>query len=191
VQWRDDGEELEALLIRIKRGDPRAWSRVVERFQNLVYSSARRVGLSAEDSEDVFVAVFQAFLTGADRIESGKTLPKWFAVTSSRIALRQARASRKTVNLEEPATLELLVADEEDRADAIAERSILSDKLRQGIEALAEKCRQLLRLLYYEEDASYEEVSQRLSMPIGAIGPNKARCLEKLRRSLAKDGVIE
>lgn len=191
VLWRDDGDDLDVLLRRVQRGDAKAWSKLVERFQNIVYSSARRVGLSREDSEDVFVAVFQAFLSSKDRLESGRALPKWFAVTSARISLRQARASRTTVNLDEPELLDDLVAAEEDHADEIAQRSLLSNQVWDGVLALAEKCRRLLTLIYSEEETTYELISADLGMPIGAIGPTKARCLEKLRRALASSGLFD
>ena len=38
-----------------------------------------------------------------------------------------------------------------------------------------------MRLLDSPEEPSYEEISRRLSMPIGSIGPTRARALERLR----------
>jgi DNA-directed RNA polymerase specialized sigma24 family protein len=35
----------------------------------------------------------------------------------------------------------------------------------------------------------YAEVAEALDMPIGSIGPTRARCLERLRRLLAADGM--
>ena len=60
-------------------------------------------------------------------------------------------------------------------------------RVRRALEALPERCRALLDLLYYAADApSYERVSERLGMPVGSIGPTRARCLEKLARRFAE-----
>jgi DNA-directed RNA polymerase specialized sigma24 family protein len=41
----------------------------------------------------------------------------------------------------------------------------------------------LLRLLAAPEPLTYEEIASALGMPIGAIGPTRARCLDQLRRT--------
>ena len=46
--------------------------------------------------------------------------------------------------------------------------------------ALGERCQALLRVLMAETEPSYQEVSAALGMPIGAIGPTRRRCLERL-----------
>ena len=48
---------------------------------------------------------------------------------------------------------------------------------------LSERCKTLLRLLIADEEPSYEEVGAALGMPVGAIGPTRMRCLDKLRRT--------
>jgi DNA-directed RNA polymerase specialized sigma24 family protein len=42
-------------------------------------------------------------------------------------------------------------------------------------------CRTLLRVLLSDPAPSYAEVSENLDMPVGSIGPRRARCLERLR----------
>ncbi|HSV66972.1 MAG TPA: hypothetical protein VLJ59_13810, partial [Mycobacteriales bacterium] len=46
---------------------------------------------------------------------------------------------------------------------------------------LPERCQRLLRVLIENPPLSYDEVSEALSMPIGSIGPTRARCLDRLR----------
>jgi DNA-directed RNA polymerase specialized sigma24 family protein len=54
--------------------------------------------------------------------------------------------------------------------------------LQQGMENLGDRCRRLLQLLYYDTSVpSYADVAETLDMPIGSIGPMRARCLKKLR----------
>ena len=37
----------------------------------------------------------------------------------------------------------------------------------------------------------FDEISRQLAMPVGSIGPNRARCLERLRRTPALAGLAE
>jgi RNA polymerase sigma factor (sigma-70 family) len=62
--------------------------------------------------------------------------------------------------------------------------------IREAVETLPEKCRSLIEMLYFTvQPFSYDEISQRLGMPVPSIGPNRARCLEKLRSILRKKGI--
>jgi RNA polymerase sigma factor (sigma-70 family) len=184
--------DLERLVERCKRQDSAAWAELVRRFQSLVYSTARRYRLNDEDANDVFITTFQALLRSLDRIESAQTLPKWLAVTASRECLRIKRIQGRTFNPEDQGfTLDDIVATEESSAEENALAAVESEELRSAILGLAERCRKLLTLLYIEEDVSYQEISESLGMPVGAIGPTRARCLDKLRRQLQASGFFD
>ncbi len=69
-------------------------------------------------------------------------------------------------------------------------RSDQEQKVREAISEMADRCRQLLELLYLDpSDPSYIEISEELKMPVPSIGPTRARCLEKLRATLRRRGV--
>ena len=56
----------------------------------------------------------------------------------------------------------------------------------EALAQLGDRCQDLLRTLYFENPTPrYAEISRRLGMPVGSIGPTRARCLEKLERRLA------
>ncbi len=56
---------------------------------------------------------------------------------------------------------------------------------------LSERCQALLRLLVSMDEPSYEEIGAALAMPVGAIGPTRMRCLEKLRAIVALDPTLQ
>lgn len=185
--WSD--RDLGVLLRKCQEGDHEAWRRLVEQHQSLVYSIARRYGLSEDDSADVFQQTFQALYSSLDRIQNGQTLPKWLAVTASREALRTKRINSKN-SAADLQSLEEVIADEEDSAETGALEAIGAEMVRQGVAELGSKCRELLTLLYFEEKP-YNEVSEILGTPMGAIGPTRSRCIEKLRVSLRNLGFFE
>ena len=62
--------------------------------------------------------------------------------------------------------------------------------IRDAVENLPERCRNLLELLYFStKNPSYEEISATMKMPVASIGPTRARCLEKLRTVLRRRGI--
>ena len=54
---------------------------------------------------------------------------------------------------------------------------------------MAERCQRLLRVLMSDPPPHYEEVAEALGMPIGSIGPTRARCLERLQREVEIAGI--
>jgi len=153
----------------------------VSEFQRLVYSIPKRAGLSDSDCDDIFQATFLALFRNLDRIEDGQSLPRWLAVTCTREMYRVQRLARPTVGNE---TLEQIVADEEASAESSALQAVQADELQSALKKLGGRCEQLLRMLYFDE-SSYQEIVERLKIAIGAIGPTRARCLDKLRRIFA------
>ncbi len=186
---RETGE-LQRLLERCKRGDTDAWDLLVRRFNGLVYSIARKYRLNNDDSSDVFQATFTALHRNLDKIEHGAALPKWLSVTASRESQRIYRISTRTESFD-AMSLDELVSREDEVAERDAIASIRGQAVRDSLLELPKRCRDLLTGLYLEESTDYASVASRLGIPMGAIGPTRARCLEKLRKNLDKVGFFE
>ena len=61
--------------------------------------------------------------------------------------------------------------------------------VRRAVDRLGDRCRELLRLLYSSDELSYTEIAGALQMPIGSIGPTRARCLDRLRTLATAEGL--
>ncbi len=131
------------------------------------------------------MASFQALHRNLDRIESGRVLPRWLATTAARESMRLLRAKARTTS---DIALEALVAQEEATAEAEAIRSDDAFHVQNSLSKMAGRCRELLSALYGDDETPYSELAERLGVPVGAIGPTRARCLEKLRKLLESDG---
>ncbi len=184
------GSELTRLLERCKKGDARSWERLVDAFQKLVFSIPVRLGLSQEDCEDVFQNTFVALYASLNHMRSADALPRWLAVTAYRESLRVLRSHKHTPVSESEEALETLESLEKNAEDLLMEAT-QAGAVREALRRLPKRCRQLLELLFSEEEPSYAEIGKRLNMPIGAIGPTRARCLEKLRAELEKMGFFD
>ena len=169
-----------------RAGHPAAWKKLLARYHSVLYAIPGRFGLGREDSAEVYQNVCLALYRGLPRLKSARGLTRWVLVTAHRQARDLARKRRREVPDPEGVLSERLV----DSAPPLDEWLIEGERrvtLRQGMEALNDRCRKLLYWLYLEDPApSYREIARRLSIPEGTIGPTRARCLTKLRQTIKK-----
>jgi RNA polymerase sigma factor (sigma-70 family) len=165
-------------------GDQAAWNTIVERFGGLIWATVRAHRLSSGDAAEVVQTTWLRLVEHLDRIREPERLGGWLATTARNECLRQIRLGNREVpselaeleSAEDPAYVERLVTAERDRA------------FWNAFTALGERCQALLRVLMAETEPSYQEVSAALGMPVGAIGPTRRRCLDRLRRDPALAG---
>ena len=164
------------LIERCLGNDQNAWEQLIHRYQRLVYSVARNLCPLPQDTADVFQLVWFDAYRGLERLRNVQALPAWLITMTRRHSMALLR-SRKIATPVDSET----IPDVEDRISQIEREHMLE----RAVEQLPERCRRLIELLYFAPDQpSYAEVAQRLDMPVSGIGPNRARCLEKLRRAL-------
>ena len=170
---------LEALMRSAHAGDEVAWGKIVDRFAGLVWATARAHRLSATDAADVAQTTWLRLVENLDRIREPERLGAWLATTARRECLRLIRLRRRELPTEVSSVFDSPAEHPLDRRILIRERD---DALRRALAAIGERCQALLRMLASLEPPSYEEIGAALGMPVGAIGPTRARCLDKLRR---------
>ena len=178
-----------ALAARCNRGDGSAWEVLVGRYQRLVYAIVRRVGLDEHMAADVFQTVFVRLLEHLPRLNQQDRLQAWIVTTAKREALLHRSRGLRTVSMTRDdvasaADAEWDVADEALLPDEALEALQSQNQVRQGLDRLDARCRDLLTLLYSDADepVAYEVIAVQLDMPVGSIGPTRARCLGKLRK---------
>jgi RNA polymerase sigma factor (sigma-70 family) len=181
--------ELDARLVEwCLAGDPRAWESLVRRHGRLVNAVARRYGLSESDLEDVFQDVFAALVKGLPRLREGRALRGWLVATSDRMARSAALRTRRerAMQVQAPDALDHVQAD---RPSVTASLETLEEQavIRLALSSISDPCRRLLVALYYEDpQPSYAQLAQRWRRPIGSLGPTRARCMERLRRTVRR-----
>lgn len=186
----EDQADVDHLLSKCKKGDAKAWAELVERFQAHVYTIARRAGLPEQDAADVFQNTFLALYRSLGSIESGRALGRWLGVTAGREAYRLIRAKRAVLSESDDPNLRLdeVLAEEDRSVELLVADTLEAVQVRSAMARLDPPCRKLLEALYHEQEPSYQEIAANLGIPIGSIGPRRARCLERLRRLLHSAG---
>lgn len=182
------------LIERCLRGDDAAWADLVARYQGLVYSVPRRMGLSPEDSAEVFQAVCILLYQRLGSVRDRNRLGGWLLTTATREAVRMSRRVRRDALREAPRDDdgEIMEADLHDpRPLASQDREAIerAQILRSAMAELPERCRLLLEAFLCEDEPNYRDIARRLEIPIGSIGPTRARCFAKLRERLEGKGI--
>ena len=172
--------DLSDLMQAAAGGEQSAWNEIVERFSGLVWSVARAHRLSQAEAADVSQTVWLRLVENLDRITDPDRLGSWLATVARRECLRSIRLGGRELSVDDDSVFEAPAGETAESALIVRERD---DALRRAFTRISERCQALLRMLAASEPPSYEEVSAALGMPIGAIGPTRARCLEKLRRT--------
>jgi RNA polymerase sigma factor (sigma-70 family) len=180
TQWSDSRLVKECL-----EGNEAAWSTLIDKYKNLIFSIPIRYGFSQEDSADVFQSVCMDLLVELPRIREPNALAGWLIQVT-----RNRCFHRKQEQLRQPTTE---IAEEETAGTGELESIIAEVQkeqlLRDAVYELSPRCQQLVRLLFFELPARpYQEVAEELGLATGSIGLIRRRCLEKLRQRLEESG---
>jgi RNA polymerase sigma factor (sigma-70 family) len=178
------------LVARARGGEQQAWDALVGRYAPLVWSICRRYRLSGADADDAGQAVWLQLVDNLGSIRNPAALPGWLATTTRRECIRILRSAHAT----HPAGYVLDDAHVPDEQAVLAEDELLAAErhaaLRQAYTHLPPRCQQLIALLIEDPPVPYAHISARLGIPVGSIGPNRSRCLDKLRHYPAVAALI-
>jgi RNA polymerase sigma factor (sigma-70 family) len=182
------GIPLNRLLERAAEGDQSAWDAVVGRYAGLVWATVRAHRLAPSEAGDIVQTVWLRLVEHIRDIRDPERLGGWLATTARRESLRFLRTAGRVVPTGEAADLE--PSDPQvPPIDADLLGSERDAALWRAFARISGRCQQLLRLLVADPAPSYLEIGEALDMPIGSIGPTRARCLERLRAALGEEGM--
>jgi RNA polymerase sigma factor (sigma-70 family) len=170
-----------ALMVRrAARGDQRAWERLVDQYARLIWAMTREFKLPESDAADVSQATWLRLLEHIDRLDHPDRVGSWLASTARNECLRSLAARKRVIPVQDDVTLKADITC----APEIDERLLADERAADVREALSHlPCRwqQLLEMLMADPPATYAEISDKLGLPVGSIGPTRGRCLEVLR----------
>lgn len=171
------------LVGRIRNGDSSAWCELVDHYEPLLRRLARQYRLSGQDVDDAIQLTWLRCLEHIDQITHADRLRGWLATVCRRESLRLATKGRREIALGEQSVTRLVDDGQEER-DPGAEmaRRYAHDRLSRAIRALPQKQQLVLTELLKEESRSYLDLSRRLGLPMGSIGPTRQRAIARLRQ---------
>lgn len=181
----EDEPTVTELVQAAVRGEPAAWGALVERYSPLLTSVLRGYRLGDEDLRDVAQTVWLRLVEHLGHLREPRALPMWIITTAKNESVRVLKARARTQPFSAVFEDEAEVPQAADTEDLDA--ALLRDERRTALLSayaeLSTRDRELLTLLVADPPVAYADIGSRLGMPIGSIGPTRARVLAKLRGS--------
>jgi len=178
------------LVLHARKGDPEAWNALVERFAPLIWSICRGYQLQPADAHDIGQYVWLQLIDQLAAVRDPAALSGWLVTTTRRECIRFRRAERRQQALDHAADVESIPGEQTE----MAERELLQAErhaaLREAFNRLPAPCQRLIAILIEDPPVPYAEISARLGIPVGSIGPSRSRCMDKLRRDPAIAALI-
>jgi RNA polymerase sigma factor (sigma-70 family) len=170
-------------------GNEAAWSVLIDKYKNLIYSVPLKFGLSQDQAADIFQAVCLDLLIELTRLRNPEALPAWLISAARHRCLRSQRNQQRLVAADTPES----GVRPESRPTGLPEQAIRQIERRQMLyQALSElppRCRKLVEMLFFEAPSRpYTEISEILGVARGSIGFIRGRCLRRLRSRLETAG---
>ncbi|MGA7291288.1 MAG: sigma-70 family RNA polymerase sigma factor [Terriglobales bacterium] len=181
----------EQLIARCLKGDQEAWSALIDKYKNLIYSIPIKLGMY-QDAADIFQSVCVDLLSELPRLREHRALPKWLMQTCYHKCLAAQRFSARLVKLD-PESTDRASSQPASGFEELPEHMLVQLEqeqiLRDAITDLPEKCERMVRLLFFEiPPRPYENIAAELGMATGSIGAIRGRCLAYLKKYLQKRG---
>jgi RNA polymerase sigma factor (sigma-70 family) len=181
---RRGGPVIHTLVRCAVEGDQHAWNELVEEFGGLVWATARGYRLSHADAAEVSQITWLRLVENLDRLHDPGRVGAWLATTARHECIRQLRRTSRVIpSADLPEHVGESGTPDEELLAAERERALWS-----AMERLPARDRKLLRMLVADPTPSYAEISAALQMPIGSIGPTRARALQRLRSQMEQMG---
>jgi RNA polymerase sigma factor (sigma-70 family) len=173
-------EDITQLVANAIGGSERAWCELYRRYNSLISSTAQSFRLTEVNREDVNQNVWLQLVLHIKDLREPRALSGWIVTTTRNEALKIIGRSRRCEPADPLSDARLHQVDETQ-----PDENLNRAEQRRAVHALIGELRpehqELFRLLLADPHLSYAEIGRRLGIPVGSIGPTRARCLTRLR----------
>jgi RNA polymerase sigma factor (sigma-70 family) len=170
------------------QGQETAWTTLISKYKNLIYSIPIRAGFSQEEAADIFQAVCLDLFCELSSLREHNALPAWLIRVTRNKCYHKRRENQRYIGADEPQSETFVEADE--IPETVIHEVEKEQLVRDALNELNPRCRQLVEKLFFELPARpYEEVARELGLAVGSIGIIRRRCLNCLRGRLEELGI--
>ncbi len=179
---RDDAALVEQCLL----GSEEAWSSLIDKYKNLIFSIPVKSGLPAEDAAEIFQSVCLTLLRDLPKLREPRALAAWLIKITSHSCTRWKSGRHLHLNLD---INEEGIPETASMPDELVEALEREQLLREALAEASPECKRLIKALFLRNPPlRYDQAAEALGLAKGSMGATRMRCLEKLRRALDKKG---
>src|SRR5438270_10166418 len=85
----------ERLVRECRKGSEEAWSALIDKYKNLIYSIPIKYGFNQEDATEIFQSVSFEILQELPKLREPKALPKWIIQITSHKCIQWRRQQNR------------------------------------------------------------------------------------------------
>lgn len=179
----------EELVRGCLEGSSEAWSELIDKYKNLIFSVPIKYGFSQEEAADIFQDVCLGLLSQLQSIREPKALAKWLLMVTAHKCSRWRTRDQRFVSLESETSPDINLGEIPPEALEIVVQGEKEQMLRESISGLPSRCRRLVEMLFFDDPPlPYQNVAESLGIATGSIGFIRQRCLARLRKALVSLG---
>ncbi|MGQ0630434.1 MAG: sigma-70 family RNA polymerase sigma factor [Sporichthyaceae bacterium] len=176
-------ERLEDLMVKVAKGDERAFEAIFTRTQGPIYGLVRRVLRDPAQSEEVTQEVLVGVWKSASRFDEKQgSAMAWIMTMAHRRAVDRVRSEQSSAERVKRLAGRSFEAEYDVVAEGVETR-LEREAVRRCLGSLTELQRESVGLAYYG-GYSYREVSELLDVPLGTIKTRMRDGLIRLRDCL-------
>ena len=183
-----DRSDSQLLRSYAEHGDDAAFSELVGRYADFVYSSALRQVYSCDSARDVAQSVFIDLVRKAGELCGGmgeySSLAGWLHRATRYAALNHIRETQRRIARERQAMEQIL-----NNSEPPPDWESISPILDEALDSLDEQDREALLLRYFSKN-NFQTIGQTLGISDDASQKRVSRAVDRLRDYYAKRGVV-
>ena len=182
--WQDH-----RLIGECLRGNDRAWTALIGKYKNLIYSIPLKYGATPEDAADIFQSVCLELFAELPRLRRTAALRSWLITVTAHMSFQWKMKRRRRAEQELTDTDDYRLEDGGAVPGALFEEIQRDQLVREAVARLPARCQEIIRLLFFEDPpVAYRDLAKHLGLATGSIGFIRGRCLVRLQRALERLG---
>ena len=176
-------EELPVLVTRCLAGDQFSFSRLIERFRGQVYGLCYRMLGQREDAEDATQETFVRVAKNLHRWDPTRSFEPWLlTIAGNRCRTKLSKRKRRPLHF----SLEAPVADD---SHLVRQGQQLAEEIHLALAGIRKEYREAFQLFHFSE-LGYNEIAQRLDVPLGTVKTWVHRARKDVVSKLQQRGVV-
>lgn len=175
---------------RCKRGEEAAFAEILSRYRSPIYNLCYRMSRNAEDARDLGQEVFIKVFSLLDRFDENYAFSSWLFRIATNHCIDHLRRNRlRFLSLDggvgqDGEEYEFQLPDTGPEPDTVLERKEALERLEEVINDLPPHYK-AITLLRHDQQMSYEEIAQVLSLPLGTVKARIHRARQQIQQMLA------
>ena len=182
-------EDLE-LVAKAKEGDQNAFSKLMARYRDSIFFMVLKMVHNRDDAEDLTIEAFGKAFNSISNYSADYAFSTWLFKIATNNSIDFIRKKRlQTTSLDQTSTTDdgettpIAVRDHAPDPEETVIKDQRAAKIREAIEQLSPKYRSLIELRYLDE-LSYEEIAEKLDLPLGTVKAQLFRAKDMLYNML-------